>query len=207
MDKPAPTDYPVHELIQNRWSPRAFDPRPLETDTLLSILEAARWAPSSNNLQPWRFIVANRDNEVNFQQMLSVLVEGNRSWAQQAGALLLVCAEVEFERDGATRSNRHAWHDAGIAVAHIALQALDLGVYVHMMGGYDREAAREVFSIPANVEPVTAIALGYPGNPDDLPERVREREFNVRMRNPLATQVYESTFGQTAAFIPSTPKA
>ena len=126
MEKPADTQYPIHDLLRQRWSPRAFDDRPIEGEKLRSLFEAARWAPSSYNEQPWRFIVANKDHETEWNRLLACLVEGNRTWANRAPVLILSVASLNFEDD--SKPNRHAFHDTGMAVENLVLQAAALGL-------------------------------------------------------------------------------
>lgn len=196
-ENPAVTDYPIHDLIRRRWSARAFDPRPIEAEKLLSILEAARWAASSRNRQPWRFIIAPREAEQDFADMLAVLKEGNQLWAQNAGVLGIAVAELQTE-DGSV--NRHAEHDTGMALAHIALQAVEYDLHIRMMGGFYPDKAREFYNIPENFTPLTAFALGYHGDPELLPEDKRNHE-SPRSRRPLAETVFAGGWTQTAPLV------
>src|SRR5437868_11361252 len=172
MEKPAITSAPVHELIRQRWSPRAFADKPLAPETLKSLFEAARWAPSSNNEQPWAYLVATKSDDENFAKMVSVLVEFNAGWAQHAPVLALSVAHLKTEREG--RPNRVALHDVGSATAQLTFEANARGLLVHQMAGFDAQKARQVFAIPEDWEPVAAIAIGYPGDPHGLPEKLRE---------------------------------
>ena len=152
----------LHPLIAARWSPRAFDPgRPLGEVDVLPLLEAARWAASASNIQPWRF-----------------------AWAHRAGALMLGCAVLNTP-DG--KPNRHAAHDLGQALAQLTLQATATGIAVHQMGGFDVEQARLAMRVPAGTEAFTALALGWPGDASLLDERMRLREAAPRERLPLAS--------------------
>ncbi|MGH7236266.1 MAG: nitroreductase family protein, partial [Nitrospiraceae bacterium] len=135
MDKPAQAQYPIHDLLQKRWSPRAFSGRAVEADKLRILFEAARWAPSSFNEQPWSFIVATKDDQANFDRLLRCLLEGNRAWARHAPVLRLSVAKLRFEEDG--EPNRHAFHDVGLAVENLVIQATALGLVVHQMAGFD----------------------------------------------------------------------
>jgi nitroreductase len=197
MHKIAETQAPVHDLIAQRWSPRAFSEQPVEPDKLLSIFEAARWAASASNEQPWAFVVATRDDAKNYADMLSVLVEFNRGWANRAPVLILTLAHTQFEKDG--RPNRHAYYDLGQAAAHLTLQATDLGLATHQMAGFDHNAARERFSVPAGWEPASVIALGYPGTLESLSEVLQQRETAQRKRKPLDAFVFSGTWGHPAA--------
>src|SRR5438552_9701854 len=152
MKKPAPSDFPVHELIRERWSPRAFADKPVPQDVLRSIFEAARWAPSSFNEQPWAFIVATKDGKENFEKMLSVLVDFNVQWAKSAPVLALAVAKLAFANNNAP--NRNAQYDTGAATALLSVEATARGLAVHQMAGFDAEKARKVFEIPKGWEPI-----------------------------------------------------
>ena len=199
MEKPAQTDFPIDDLLRRRWSPRAFSDQPVEPEKLRCLLEAARWAPSSYNEQPWAYLVATREDPEEYARMLSVLAEGNIAWAQRAPVLMLSLARLNFERNG--RPNRHAFHDVGQATANLVTQATALGLFVHQMAGFHAEKARELFSIPEGWEPVAAIALGYPGDPESLPEPLREREFAPRTRKPLEQFAFAGRWGQTSKLV------
>jgi nitroreductase len=199
MQKPATTDVPVHEIIRNRWSPRAFAGKRVSGEILRALFEAARWAPSSNNEQPWAYFVAIKEDAENYAKMLGVLVEFNANWAQQAPVLGLSVAHVKTQRDG--KPNRVALHDVGSATAQLTFEANSRGLLVHQMAGFDAEKARHTFAIPPDWEPVAAIALGYPGDPESLPEKLRERELAPRVRKPLGEFVMTGGWGHTAPFI------
>jgi nitroreductase len=199
MHKPAATDVSLHELIRNRWSPRAFSEEPVGPEVLRSLFEAARWAPSSNNEQPWAYMVAAKDDPENFAKMLSVLVEFNANWAKHAPVLALSVAHLKAQRDA--KPNRVALHDVGSASAQLTLEANARGLQVHQMAGFDADKARQTFAIPADWEPVAAMAIGYPGNPESLPEKLRERELAPRTRKPLGEFVMSGGWGHTAPFV------
>lgn len=201
MNKSAPTDVTFHELIRNRWSPRAFSDRPVAAEDLRSLFESARWAPSSNNEQPWAYLVATQEDGGNFAKMLGVLVEFNAGWAKHAPVLALSVAHLKAQRDG--KPNRVALHDVGSASAQLTFEANARGLQVHQMAGFDAEKARQAFAIPPDWEPVAAMAIGYPGNPESLPEKLRERELAPRTRKPLAEFVMTGGWGHTAPFIAS----
>jgi len=196
--KPAETPYPILDLIRNRFSPRAFDSRPVEKDKLVTILEAARWTASAMNAQPWRFIVATRDNEPEFQKMLSILKEGNQKWAKDAPVLIL--AVTREEHDGG-QVNRYADHDTGQALAYISVQAMVFDIYLRMMGGFYPDKAREIYSIPEGYTPLTALALGYLGTLEQLEESVLVREQRPRTRKPLTELVFSDDWENTASFV------
>jgi nitroreductase len=199
VEKPADAQYPIHDLIKRRWSPRAFSDRSVERDTLRSLLEAARWAPSSNNEQPWSFIVATKDDQAEFGRLLSCLVEGNSLWAQHAPVLMVSIARMSFEDDG--KPNRHAFHDVGQAVANLTVQATALGLAVHQMAGFHPDKVRELYGVPKEFEPVAAIALGYPGDPQSLPDKLRTRELAPRERKPLTGFVFTGRWGKTSSVV------
>lgn len=194
MEKPADTQHPIHDLLKRRWSPRAFSDQPVEAEKLHMLFEAARWAPSSNNEQPWRFIVANKDYETEWNRLLACLVEGNRTWAYRAPVLILSVASLNFQED--STPNRHAFHDTGMAVENLVLQATALGLAAHQMAGFDVEKARADLKIPSGYEPVAMIAVGYPGDPAQLSDRLRAREAQPRVRKPLTEFVYSATWEQ-----------
>lgn len=193
MEKPADVRFPVHELIARRWSPLSFADRLVERDQLGSLLEAARWAASSFNEQPWSFFVATREEPERFERLAGCLVPGNQTWARRAPVLMLSVAKQHFERNG--KPNRHAFHDVGLAVANLVLQAEALGLAVHQMAGFDADRARSELAIPADHDPVAALAVGYPGEPGDLPEELRGREAAPRTRKALEQFVYGETWG------------
>jgi len=197
--KTAGVDPDVHELIRRRWSPRAFADRPVAPDVLRRVLAAARWAPSAYNEQPWRFIVARREDPEAFDRLLACLNEGNRRWAQRAPVLMLVLAQRTFSHSGAP--NSHAWYDTGQAVAYLTLQATALGLYVHQMAGILPDEARRRCAIPEDYDVVVALALGYLGDPARLPEDLQARERSPRTRRPLTELVYEGRWGTPARFL------
>ncbi len=197
MEKPAVNQYALHELIRRRWSPRAFAEKPVELAKLQSIFEAARWGPSAMNEQPWSFIVARKENPPEFELLFSCLAEGNQPWAAKAPVLILVVAKNFFEANASP--NRWALYDVGLATENMLLQALDLGLFAHVMAGFEGEKARTLFQIPPAYEPVSILALGYPGDYTTLSEPYQERELAPRTRKPLETFVFAGQWGQTAA--------
>jgi nitroreductase len=199
MQKPAATDHPVHEFIVKRWSPRAFSDKPVSPDVLRSLFEAARWAASSYNDQPWAYIVATKDNEKEHAKMLSVLVNTNAAWAKRAPVLAISVARRYFNHNGTP--NPVALHDLGAANAQLTMEATSRGLLVHQMAGFHHYKAREVFGIPDGWDPVSAIAIGYPGDPDTLAEQIRKSELAARTRKPLSEFVMASHWGHTASFV------
>lgn len=199
MEKPAESQHPIHDLLRRRWSPRAFSERPLEAEKVRSLFEAARWAPSSNNEQPWRFLAASRDAGADYDRLLACLNEGNRKWASRAPLLILSVAGLHFEDDD--KPNRHAFHDTGLAAENLVLQAVALGLTAHQMAGFDVEKARASCLIPPGYEPVAMIAVGYPGDPAALPEPLREREMKPRERKPIDEFVFSSQWAVVSPLV------
>lgn len=197
--KQAQADYPIHALVQARWSPRAFAPKPVEAEKLQSVLEAARWSASGGNMQPWAFIIARKEQEpTSFANMVSCLGEGNVPWASQAPVLGIAVASLYRRPDVL---NRHAFHDVGMALQNLAIQALALDLYIHLMGGFSADKARELFAIPSEYDAITMFALGYQGDPDSLPERQRESELTARTRRPLREFVFSEQWGVTSPLL------
>lgn len=194
MEKPAPTEHPIHELLRRRWSPRAFAARSVEPEKIASLFEAARWAPSSFNGQPWHYIVATRDDQAGFARLLNCLRPQNIQWAQHAPVLIIAVAELSLGEDRGP--NRHALHDVGLANENLVLQAVALGLVSHQMAGFFPDKVRETFNIPEGYEALTAIAVGYPGDPEDLPPEVKARELQPRERRPLSAFVFADAWGQ-----------
>ncbi|MBW2732402.1 MAG: nitroreductase family protein [Deltaproteobacteria bacterium] len=184
MEKTADTRFPIHQLIQRRWSPYAFSKESLKREDLLSLLEAARWASSAMNEQPWRYIVALREDKEDFARLLACIVEGNQVWAKDAAALLLAVGATRYARND--KENPHAWYDVGQANAQLALEAAARGLFVHPMGGFDGDKARDTLAIPEGFEPVCALAVGHPGDVEELPEGLKERELSLRSRREVA---------------------
>ena len=195
-DEQRSCEFSIHPLIARRRSTLAFASTSVEPETLASLMEAARWAPSCMNEQPWSFIVATKANKSDFDRLLGCLVEFNVQWAQHAPVLLLSVAKLTFESKG--ELNRHAFHDVGQAIANLTFQATVSGLVVHQMAGFDVEKARREFSIPQDYEPVAAAAVGYPGNSAELPEKLRKRDSTPRKRKPLTNFVFEGGWGHSA---------
>jgi nitroreductase len=199
MKKPAPVAHPVLDVVRDRWSQRAFTARPVAAGVLLSMLEAARWAPSSANEQPWHFLIARRDDPPAFEKLLACLTASNQRWAKDAGALLLIVARMNSVRSG--RPNPYALHDAGLALANLLLEATSRGLATHPMAGFDAAMTRTAFSIPSGFDPVTVVAVGDPGESSALPEDLAAREVAPRLRRPLAEFVFEGTWEQPAPWV------
>ncbi|MBN2172345.1 MAG: nitroreductase family protein [Candidatus Krumholzibacteriota bacterium] len=181
-ERPRRTEAAVDPMFPGRWSPRAFADEPLSDDALASLFEAARWAPSCNNEQPWLFVAAVTPEEKT--RFAEALTAGNRVWAPRAGALIFVLARRQFARDG--EPNRWAEFDCGAAWLSLALQARAMGLYAHAMAGFDAEKAREALGFPADeYAAVAAVAVGHRGDPGALPENLRRME-RPNDRKPLA---------------------
>ena len=199
VNKSSDTQYPIDDLLSARWSPLAFSEKSVEPEKLRSVLEAARWAASSYNEQPWSFIVATKDNQAEFDRLLSCLVEANQEWAKTAPVLMLSVAKLQFERNG--KENRHAFHDIGAAASQLAMQATALGLFIHQMAGFDVSLSRSLYSIPEGYEPVAAIALGYIGDPQILSEKLLQRTNAPRTRKPLENFVFSGRWNQTSPLV------
>jgi nitroreductase len=202
MAKVTQADHPVHELILKRWSPRAFSEKSVPDEVLQSLFEAARWSPSSNNEQPWAFLVATKDDPETYAKELSTLVEFNQAWAKSAPVLVISVSRMAFAKNGTP--NRNAFYDTGAAVAHLTSEATARGLYVHQMAGFDPKKAKETFGIPEGWEPISAFTIGYLGDPETLSDALRERELAPSTRKPLAEFVMSGKWGQVARFAKKT---
>lgn len=194
LEKKPETMYPIHYLLRRRWSPRAYSDEIIDPQKIQSLFEAARWAPSSFNDQPWYFIVATKKNRETYNRLLDCLGEKNQRWAQTAPVLMLSVARLRFAKND--KPNRHALHDAGLAMQSLILQATSLNIYAHQMAGFDVEQARRAFNIPEGFEPVSAVALGYRGSGSELPEGLEERDVEKRSRKKLQEFVFTDTWGK-----------
>jgi nitroreductase len=173
----------INELILKRWSPVAFDPKPVEFDKIHLLFEAAKWAPSSRNAQPWRFLFASREMP-EYKAFIDLMTEGNKVWARTAPLLVLSLAQVVSTYKN--RPNRLAFYETGMAVSNLLLQASSMGLFVHQMSGYDHERAKEVLVIPTRYEPAAMMAIGYKGDPSQLPEKVAAWEKRDRTRMEIS---------------------
>lgn len=191
IEKPANTSVPIHGLLAQRWSPRAIDQQqPVSREMQLSLLEAARWAPSCFGDQPWRYLVWDRFHDGNaWQAAFDCLSDGNKAWVRNTPVLMASFADSVFRRNG--KPNRWGQYDTGAASENLALQGWSLGLVVHQMGGFDREKLREAFDVPEQFTPMAMIAIGHPGDPDELPEEKKISELKPRQRVPLAEMAFE----------------
>lgn len=184
----------VHEPILQRWSPRAFTDRTVSASDMKKLFEAARWAASSFNEQPWRFIVG-RKGDPTYNKIFESLATPNQAWANNAPVLMLSVGKKTFTQNGSP--NHYALHDTGAATANLALQATTLGFHIHSMGGFDRDKIRAAFKIPEDFEIGAVTAIGYLGNVDALPDSFKAAETSARNRKPLSEFVF-SEWNQAA---------
>lgn len=190
--KEAQTDYPIHKLIKKRWSPRAFSDKPVDKDLIRQLFDAARWAPSSYNEQPWRFIIATKQDPDTYNELAQVLNEYNAEWATGAPVLGLTIAKEQFSRNG--NPNKHAAHDVGQAMAYLTFEATKHNIFIHQMAGILPDKARDIYTIPQGYSPVTMFALGYLGDPDSLAEKFQKGEQAPRSRKSIDDIMFEGEF-------------
>jgi nitroreductase len=195
----AVTAYPIHDLLANRWSPYSFADRSVSDEEVRSLFEAARWAPSSYNEQPWNYIVAKREDAVEFARLLSCLVEANQTWAKASSLLVLSISRLNSARNN--QPNRAAIHDIGLAAANLVLECTARGLVVHQMIGILPDKARELYSIPEGHEPLTVAAIGYASDPNNMPEALRTRDSARRPRKPLTEFVFGGKWGVTSKIL------
>jgi nitroreductase len=186
--KKATTDHPIIRILAERWSPYGFADRPVAESDLLSLFEAARWAASSYNEQPWNYLVATRENPKEFARLLSCLVEANQAWAKAAPVLVLGVVSLRFAKND--KDNRAAVHDLGLAAGNLSIEATARGLSVHQMIGILPDQAREAYQIPEHYEAWTAMAIGYKADPATLPDALKERDLTPRQRKPLNEFVF-----------------
>lgn len=186
--KKAVTDYPIQHALADRWSPYGFEERPVAQADLCSLFEAARWAASSYNEQPWNYIVATKENPKEFEQLLSCLVEANQAWAKAAPVLVLGVVSLRFAKNH--KDNRAAVHDLGLASGNLVVEATARDLSVHQMIGILPDKAREVYQIPEHFEAWTAMAIGYNADPANMPAALKERDMAPRQRRPLKDFVF-----------------
>src|ERR1700683_2771183 len=199
MKKPTDNQHPLHELLRERWSPRAFSDREVSTADLKSLMEAARWSPSSSNDQPWFFIVAQKRNTADFETARACLNPRNATWANEAAVLIFTVARTTFKNQD--KPNRHAPYDLVQSVAYLTVQATAMGLSTHQMAGISPEKVRETYGVPEGYETCSAVAIGYAGDPESLPEDLRQREKAPRKRKPLESFVFSEKWGHTADFL------
>jgi nitroreductase len=189
----------IEPELAERWSPYAYSDRAVSDSDLLALLEAARWAPSSYNEQPWRYILARQTDGEAFDKALSCLLEANQVWAKHASVLMIAVTVTTFARNG--KPNRACQHDLGLAAGNLCAEATARGLHVHQMIGIVPEKVREVYGVPDNAEPLTAIAIGYLGENPSLPEPLKERDRAVRTRRPLSQTVFAGRWDSAAPLV------
>ncbi|MCX8054552.1 MAG: nitroreductase family protein [Ignavibacteria bacterium] len=196
IEKPAQTSVEINELSRKRWSPRSFDAnRPVSRQQIIALCEAARWAPSCYNDQPWKFIICDKfTNKEAYDKLFNCLVEFNQGWAVNAPVLIAVIAANKLSFNG--EENRWSGYDCGAAAATIAYEAVRQGLVTHQMGGFDTEKLMKEFSVPENHTPMAVIAVGYQGSPDSLSEQYQNTEKAERSRRPLGENFYMSEWGK-----------
>lgn len=196
--KRAAPEYPIQDFLANRWSPYGFTDRVVSEADLSSLFEAARWAPSSYNEQPWTYLVATRQSPSEFERLLSCLVPANQAWAKAAPVLALGVVNLRFALN--QKDNRAAVHDLGLSSANLVMEATSRGLSVHQMIGILPERARELYLIPDHAEAWTAMAIGYMANADELPAGMRERDLAPRQRKPTRQFVFTGSWGEASSF-------
>jgi nitroreductase len=186
----------IEPELEKRWSPYAYSDRLVSAADLAAILEAARWAPSSYNEQPWRYIVAAKEDSAEFERLLSCLVEGNQAWAKAAPVLALGCTSLNFSKNG--KPNAAAEHDLGLASATLTFEATTRGLVVHQMIGILPDKARELYGIPDDAKALTGLAIGYAAGPETLPESLKGRDLAPRTRNAITEFVFGGSWGKAS---------
>ncbi len=194
MKKPAITNLDIHPIIKNRWSPRSFSEKKVDPAKLRRIFEAARWAPSSFNEQPWRFIVGEKGDD-SWDKLYECMVKFNQDWAKSAAVLIMSIGKQSSSKGG---TNKVYQYDVGQSMAYITFQAEAEGLVVHQMGGFSADKARELFSIPEDYVPLTMMALGYQDSPDSLEGDFVKMEKAPRVRKPFGELVFSGSFGNEA---------
>lgn len=196
--KHAKTDFSVHDVIAQRWSPYAFADRSVATDDLQSLFEAARWAASSYNEQPWSYIVACRQDAAAFEQLLSCLVDGNQEWAKHVPVLAIGCTHTKFSKNA--KPNSAAEHDLGLASANLTFEATARGLVVHQMIGILPDRVRSLYGVPDDVLPKTGLAIGYAAPVETVPDHLQDRDLSPRPRKPLSAFVFGNKWGEPSSF-------
>ena len=195
MKKPAITEQPIHSILSDRWSSRAYDPDQLVSqESFLSLMEAARWSPSCMGDQPWQFITFHKKDATSWTQALNCLSVGNQNWAMDASILILACARQSFSNN--EKPNRWNQYDTGAACENICLQATSLGLVAHQMGGFDVEKSRQLFQIPGQYDLMSFIAIGYPLAIEKVNAEALAKEKEARKRKPLREIFYTNQWGE-----------
>jgi len=195
MKKPAITEQPIHSILSDRWSSRAYDPDQLVSqESFLSLMEAARWSPSCMGDQPWQFITFHKKDATSWTQALNCLSVGNQNWAMDASILILACARQSFSNN--EKPNRWNQYDTGAACENICLQATSIGLVAHQMGGFDVEKSRQLFQIPGQYDLMSFIAIGYPLAVEKISAEALVKEKEARKRKPLREIFYTNQWGE-----------
>ncbi len=183
----------ILNLIKSRRSPRGFVDKNINEEDLIKIFDAGRWAASSFNGQPWRFIYAHRDkNPELYEKLLDLMVEFNQAWAKAAPVLMVTMARCKYELT--EEDYKHSWHDLGLAMGNMSIMAEAMGISLHIMGGFNSEKAKEELNIPDKFEPVTMVALGYAGQPTNLPLDIFKMEQQERVRKEIKEIAFNKAF-------------
>ena len=198
VHKPAETSVAINNLIRDRWSPRSFLDKPVPKELLVSLFEAARWAASCNNSQPWRYIIATSDDSEEYERMQSCVNERNQRWTRLAPVIGFVCA---YKMMGNGKPSPTHFYDTGMASAQLLMQATEHGLVVHQMAGILRDNVRETYAVPEDTDIVCGFGLGYQGEADLLPEELPEREVQPRVRQALSDFVFTGKFGETSPIV------
>lgn len=197
IEKQAVTQFEIHELLAKRWSGRAYDAtRTVDNKTIGQLIEAARWSPSCFGDQPWRFVICNKSTDTTaWDKAFDCLVEGNQSWAKNAPVLILICSDTQLSANG--KPNPFGKYDTGAAMMSLSVQATELGLMVHQMGGYKADQAREAFAVPEQFDTIAMATVGYQLAEEDLPEDTKERELSERSRADFSSHFFTGTWGQS----------
>ncbi len=198
MNKDAITRYPINEAARKRWSPRAFRDQPVEPEKLISLFEAARWAASGGNVQPWRFIVGLRP-DATWTRIFEALDQGNQEWNKNVPVLMVAVGARISPFDG--KVSPVFQYDTGQAVSSLSIEAIHQGLHVHQMGGFSGEKIHAAFEIPDDYLAIAVIACGYMGDPENLSEKLKKREFLPRTRKPLEEFVFSGKFGEAMEMV------
>lgn len=193
MEKPAKTTFDIHPIIKKRWSPRAFQSTPIQKETVMRLLEAARWAPSSFNEQPWRFMVGFKGDNT-WQKIHDAMVEFNQQWAGNAPVLIMAIGNKISSKG---KTNAVYQYDVGQSMAYLTFQATEEGLATHQMGGFSKEKAIELFDIPEDHEPIALMAIGHQDKPGTLSPDFEKMENAPRARKPLSELVFAGEFGES----------